>query len=133
MSILISGIAYAAGQFYKTMTAQFVITVSGPSPPTAGELRIYADSGLTQEITNMNFGSLEAGQSKAVTIYLKNNSISTLTGVVASSDLANSKGTISGLAGSIPPGGSINLPLTLNTKVGATSTSGITITLAVGY
>ncbi len=132
--MVFGGVAYAASQFLKTMTAQFVIVPSGgEAPPTAADLKIYSDVGMTQEITGVDFGSLTASQSKTITVYLKNNSQTTFTGVVVSSGLDNSKGTITGNVGSIAPGGNVGLPITLATKPAATSTSGIIVTLTVGY
>ena len=74
-------------QSTEQVTSSGIITVPPPTPPTGGggggtppppppeptvEIDVYSDQACTQTLTSINWGSIEAGDSSNIDVYVKN-------------------------------------------------------------
>jgi hypothetical protein len=127
--LVFGGVSYAAGVFDKEVTATANIKASTPG------ITFYTDSSCTIEISTLDFGQVASGESVTIHPYLKNTGNKNLTGIVVSSNLDATIGSISvaGL-GATPQNTGYIIPITLHT-VESTSdiNSPIIITFSGSY
>lgn len=88
LAVIVSGVAYAASVFTKTIDASVNITGS------AG-LSFYSNSSATSPITSLSYGDVAQNASGSVTFYVKNTGTVTQTLSAGTSTLPSSVGTVS--------------------------------------
>lgn len=103
--VLFGTVAFASSVFNKSISATGTLIANAP------DMTFYSDSACTNEITSIDFGSVN--ESGTYQFYIKNTGNKTLSNFTASSDLSPEIGSINGtLPVALTKG--ISAPLTLN-------------------
>ncbi len=108
--LICSTVAYAAGVFTKDVPATASIKATTPG------LTLYTSATYTTEVTSLNFGNINSGESRTIEVFIKNTGNKGFSSITVTSNLDSAVGTITvtGLQ-SLPVGNAYPISITLNT------------------
>jgi len=102
------GGVWATSTFNKVVPATVHINSASP------DLGIFSDSACTQPLNPIAFGDVTGGETKQITVYIKNVGNKAFSSVTISTDLSSTAGTVTGTAGPLAKGASSVVLLNFN-------------------